>query len=58
MVAVREHWWKTRNATTAMKMLYKSNKGVEAKLLVGLSKHGPNDYVNALESVSIFFRIF
>lgn len=52
MRAVREHWWKNRDAEAALKMLFKTNTGVEAKLLAGLQKNGPNDFVNALENVS------
>lgn len=52
MRAVREHWWKHRDAEAALKLLFKTNTGVEAKLLAGLYKNGPNDYVNALENVS------
>lgn len=55
MKAVREHWWKNRDAEAAQRMLFKTNGGVEAKLLGGLAKNGPNDYVNALENVSALF---
>lgn len=54
MTNVREHWWKHRDAEAALKMLFKSNKGVEAKLLAGLAKNGGSDYVNSLANVSAF----
>lgn len=57
MHKVREYWWKSRDAAGALKMLFKSNKSVEAKLLVGLSKHDANDYVNALENVPRNMRL-
>lgn len=57
MKAVREHWWRHRDAAAALKMLFKTNTGIEAKLLVGLSKHGANDFVNALESIPRNMRL-
>lgn len=51
MQTVREHWWKNRDAEAALKLLFKSNRGVEASLLTGLAKNGPNDFVNSLENV-------
>lgn len=56
MRAVREHWWKHRDAEAAIKMLFRTNTGVEAKLLAGLQKNGPTDFVNALENVSVVIR--
>lgn len=53
MQAVREHWWKHRDAEAALKLLFRSNQGVEAKLLNGLAKNGPKDLVNSLENVTI-----
>lgn len=52
MTAVREHWWKHRNAEAALKLLFKSNRGVEAKLLTGLAKNGESNFLNALDNVS------
>lgn len=52
---VREHWWENRNADEALKLLGRDNRfprSIEHKLLLGLSKNGPNDYVNSLENVS------
>lgn len=57
MRALREHWWKNRDAGAALKMLYRSNGGVEARLLAGLHKNGPNDYVNALENIPRNMRL-
>lgn len=51
MKAVREHWWRNRDAAAALKLLFKTNTGIEAKLLAGLSRHGKNDFINALENV-------
>lgn len=52
MKAVREHWWRNRDGAAALKLLFKTNTGIEAKLLAGLARNGPNDFVNALENVS------
>lgn len=52
MQVVREHWWRHRDAAGALKLLFKTNTGIEAKLLAGLSRHGQNDFINALENVS------
>lgn len=57
MVAVREHWWRHRDGAAALKMLFKTNTGVEAKLLAGLARHGENDFVNALENVPRNMRL-
>lgn len=51
MKAVREHWWRNRDGAAALKLLFKTNTGIEAKLLAGLARNGPNDFVNALENV-------
>lgn len=51
MQAVREHWWRHRDAEAALKLLFKTNRGVEAKLLTGLAKYGANDFVTSLENV-------
>lgn len=51
MQAVRDHWWKHRDAEAALKLLFKSNRGVEAKLLAGLAKNGAKDFLNSLENV-------
>lgn len=43
----------TSDAKKAVECFNKSkNKCVEYKLLEGLSKNGPNDYVNSFENVS------
>lgn len=51
MQNIREYWWNTRDANGALNQFYRNNRRIEAKLLHGLANHGPNDYVNALESV-------
>ena len=52
---MREFWWEKRDAAGALKFIRFSNKSIEEKLLIGLSKHGQNDYVNSLEEVSSCF---
>lgn len=55
MQRVREHWWEHRQAKEALALLQRHDRGgrsIESKLLTGLSKYGPNDYVNSLENVS------
>lgn len=55
MQHVREHWWENRQAKEALALLQRHDRGgrsIESKLLSGLAKNGPNDYVNSLESVS------
>lgn len=55
MQRVREHWWKNRQAKEALALLQRHDRGgrsIESKLLAGLTKNGPNDYVNSLEQVS------
>lgn len=56
MQRVREHWWENRQAKEALALLQRYDRGgrsIESKLLSGLTKNGPNDYVNSLENVSI-----
>lgn len=53
MKQIREHWWKHRDPAAALKFFYKTSYGVEAKLLKGLERHGNNDFVNALNNVSV-----
>lgn len=43
----------TSDATAAILRLRNRNKSIEGKLLTGLMKHNKNDYVNALENVSL-----
>lgn len=55
MQRVREHWWKNRQAKEALALLHQHDRGgrsIESKLLAGLTKNGPNDFVNSLENVS------
>lgn len=48
----------TGDAAEAFAKLKKNrNKCIEGKLLAGLVKNNTNDYVNALENVSIEIRI-
>ncbi|XP_031640468.1 pseudouridylate synthase 7 homolog [Contarinia nasturtii] len=54
MHAVRQLWWKKRNAKEALELLKRhdrSGRSIEYKLLSGFVKNGPNDYVNSLESI-------
>lgn len=51
MKQIREHWWKHRDPAAALKFFYKTTFGVEAKLLMGLARHGDNDFVNSLNNV-------
>lgn len=56
MQRVREHWWENRQAKEALALLQRHDRGgrsIESKLLAGLTKNGPNDYVNSLEQVRI-----
>jgi tRNA(Glu) U13 pseudouridine synthase TruD len=49
----RKHWWVTKDAKRAAKMLRKNFMNIiESKLLYGLSRHAPDDYVGALQNVS------
>ena len=48
--AARQHWWDTRDASTALKHLGK-RPCIERHLLVGLEKCAKNDFVGALSSV-------
>ena len=57
MTQVREHWWRNRDAAAALKLLFKSNTGVESKLLAGLARNGKNDFINALENVPRNMRL-
>lgn len=57
MQQVRKHWWHNRDAAAALKLLFKTNTGIEAKLLAGLAKNGANDFVNALENVPRNMRL-
>lgn len=55
MQRVREQWWENRQAKEALTLLQRHDRGgrsIESKLLMGLIKNGPNDYVNSLENVS------
>lgn len=53
MYAAKKIYAETRDPKKAYKSFKKNTKSsVEAKLLEGLSKNGPNDYVNSLENVS------
>lgn len=50
----RKHWWLTKDAKRAAKMLRKNFMNIiESKLLYGLSRHAPDDYVGALQNVSV-----
>lgn len=54
MQSAREHWWKNRQAKEALALLQRHDRGgrsIESKLLAGLIKNGPNDFVNSLENV-------
>lgn len=53
MKQIREHWWKHRDPAAALKFFYKTSYGVEAKLLMGLVRHGENDFLNSLNNVSV-----
>lgn len=58
MQTVRELWWTSRDAKQALELLQRHDRGnrsIESKLLAGLAKNGPNDYVNSLENVSTDF---
>jgi len=48
----RKHWWMTKDAKRAAKMLRKNFMNIiESKLLYGLSRHAPDDYVGALQNI-------
>lgn len=48
----RKHWWVTKDAKRAAKMLRKNFMNIiESKLLYGLSRHAPDDYVGALQNI-------
>ncbi|XP_046665048.1 pseudouridylate synthase 7 homolog [Homalodisca vitripennis] len=47
----RDTWWKTRDASDALKPLTRKDKTIEGKILVGLKKHGPNAYQNAFDNL-------
>lgn len=54
MRAMRQSWQAQRDAAEALQLLGNSDRrgqSIEQKLLYGLAKHGPNDYLNALENV-------
>lgn len=58
MKAVRENWWSKRDASEALKLLQRHDRGgrsIEYKLLAGFAKNGPADYVNSLENVRRIF---
>lgn len=60
MQTVRENWWANRDAKQALELLHHHDRGgrsIESKLLSGLVKNGPNDYVNSLENVSTSYSI-
>lgn len=55
MQVVRENWWQNRDADEALKLMRRQSRGgrgIEFKLLTGLSRHGANNFVNALDCVS------
>lgn len=57
MKTAREHWWTNRDADEALQLMQRHDRGgrsIEYKLLAGLAKNGPNDYVNSLENVCSF----
>lgn len=48
----RKLWWVTKDARKAAKMLRSSfMNNIESKLLYGLSRHAPEDYVGALQNI-------
>lgn len=54
MQTARAHWWHNRDAKEALNLLQQHDRGgrsIESKLIAGLAKNGPNDYVNSLENV-------
>lgn len=55
MQIVRENWWEKRDASEALDLMYRNSRagrGIEYKLLNGLSRSGANNYGNALDNVS------
>lgn len=57
MQAAREHWWTNRDANEALKLIQRHDRGgrsIESKLLAGLAKNGPKDFINSLENVRFF----
>lgn len=53
ITAAKKVYHETRDAKLALeKFGWNRNKCLEYRLLEGLSKHGPSDYVNSLENVS------
>ncbi|XP_059609340.1 pseudouridylate synthase 7 homolog [Phlebotomus argentipes] len=51
MQRVRECWWESRDAKKALALVDGHQKCIEIDLLRGMSQHGANDLVGALEKV-------
>ncbi|XP_049840463.1 uncharacterized protein LOC126285200 [Schistocerca gregaria] len=51
LAEARKVWWETRDPAKAIKILRNKDKMIEGKLLLGLSRHGPKNYLNALDNI-------